>query len=177
MTRMRVVFLILLLVIGGCGTVEAPQVVPDDVIPEDVAEDVEPAGYVNSAFYYQFDPPEDVQLLALSDVQTATLADEASDIVFMILDETNLFTVRAIEDTRSVHEWLSQEFGFFYPTGEAGQWVDELGGNQAIYLSGSGTVGSPARVIVARHGEHLFVISYDREEEQFEAIIDSFEFI
>lgn len=177
MTRMRVLFLILLLVISGCGTVEAPQVVPDTVVPEDVAEEVEPAGYVNSVFYYQFDPPEDVQLLALSDEQIATLADEASDIVFMILDETNLFTVRAIEDTRSVHEWLSQEFGFFYPTGEAGQWVDELGGNQAIYLSGSGTVGSPARVIVARHGEHLIVISYDREEEQFEAIVDSFEFI
>jgi hypothetical protein len=177
MTRARVFFLLLLLVVSGCGTIDAPQVVPDDVISEDIAEEVEPAGYVNAAYYYQFDPPEDVQLLALSDAQTATLADEVSDIVFLILDETNLFTVRAIEDTRSVHEWLSQEFGFFYPTGEAGQWVDELGGNQAIYLSGSGTVGSPARVIVSRHGEHLIVISYDREEEQFEAIVDSFEFI
>lgn len=166
-----------LLLTSGCGVVsDAPQTrvsqeveTPDEVlIPE--------AGYVNTAFSYQFDPPEDAQLLALSDAQTATMADEESQIVFLIQDETNLFTVRAIEDSRSVHEWLSQEFGFFYPTGEAGQWIDDLGGQQAIFLSGSGTVGSPARVIVARHGEHLFVLSYDREEVLFDAIVDSFLF-
>lgn len=173
----RYVSLLLLLIVSGCGVAQTSELVTPEVSDPVVQEEVIEAGYVNTAFYYQFTPPEEVQLLALSQEQTATFADEVSETVFFILDETNLFTIRAIQDDRSVHEWLSQEFGFFYPTGEAGQIVDELGGQQAIVLTGSGTVGSPARVIVARHGEHLFVLSYDREEQAFEQVIDSFLFL
>lgn len=164
-----------LLFIVGCGT----QV--DEVEQIDLVEVPEPSsqggGYVNTAYGYQFDPPEEMDVWELTGDQAAAKAGETATTVFIIEEEDNLFTVRGIDDARSSHEWLSQEVGFFYPGGDAAQRVGKLDGEEAIFLRGTGAVDSPARLIVAQHGSQLVVISYDHESESFDSLVGTFKFI
>jgi hypothetical protein len=168
--------IILVLFMSGCGNSQPEVVIVDDVVSDTSVEVMDLDGYVNTAFGYQFSLPEGVDVYGLTDRQTAGEAQVDSSVVFMIVDETNLFTIRGIEDDRSVHEWLSQEFSFFYPTGEAAQHVAQLGGEQAIYLTGGGSAGSPARVIVSKHKGQLIVISLDRSAQVYEDLIEGFVF-
>ncbi|NQV89135.1 MAG: hypothetical protein HQ488_02330 [Parcubacteria group bacterium] len=164
-----------LLFIVGCGT----QV--DGVEQTDVVSLPEPpshiGGYVNTAYGYQLDPLEEMEVWELTGEQAATKAGETATTIFIIEEEDNLFTVRGIDDARSSHEWLSQEVSFFYPSGDAAQRVGELDGEDAIFLRGTGAADSPARLIVAQHGSQLVVISHDHDNERFDLLLETFEFI
>ena len=159
----------------GCG------IQVDEVDQTDVVALPEPpshiGGYVNTAYGYQFDPLEEMEVWELTGDQAATKAGQTATTVFIIEEEDNLFTVRGIDDARSSHEWLSQEVSFFYPSGDAAQRMGELDGEDAIFLRGTGAADSPSRLIVAQHGSQLVVISHDRDSESFDVLLDTFEFI
>lgn len=169
-------FLVSTFVISGCGTTSwvVEQVVESDAA---VSIDVQENGYRNTRFGYVLQVPDGVTLYTLTPEQTAVTADEDSDIVFLVDGETNLFTVRGIEDNRTPHEWLTQNLSFFYPTGNAAQRVGEFAGKEAIFLQGSGTATSPARLIVFSLGETLIVISYEQDTALFESLVGSFSLI
>jgi hypothetical protein len=164
-----------LLFIVGCG------IQVDEVEQTDVAALPEPpshiGGYVNTAYGYQFDPLEEMQVWELTGDQAATKAGETATTIFIIEEEDNLFTVRGIDDARSSHEWLSKEVSFFYPSGDAAQRVGELDGEDAIFLRGTGAADSPARLIVATHKNQLVVISHDHDSENFDRLLETFEFL
>lgn len=134
-------------------------------------------GYVNLAYGYGFDPAEGYDVWELTQEQTAAPAGEEATMVFVIGEEDNLFTVRGIDGARSAHEWISQEISFFYPSGNAAQRVGEIDGREAIYLRGTGGVDSPAHVVVVQNGEQLLVISYDRENTEFDTMLSTFTFL
>ena len=168
--------LIFLLFFSGCGAIPAPVKEADQTDLEPVFDDHET--YQNTHFGYSFDIPEGMVVYTLTDEQLAVPAQEDSETVFLIDGETNFFTVRGIEDsTRSAHEWLTDHFSFFYPTGEAGQRVGELAGQQAFFLSGDGTATSPARLIVVEFEEKTIVITYEKEIEAFDTLLDSIKFL
>lgn len=157
----------------GCGTVPlAVEPVIDSTTSG--ALEVPGNGYRNTRFGYVLQVPEGTILYALTSEQTAVAADENSDVVFLVDGETNFFTVRGVQDSRTPHEWLTQNLSFFYPTGEAAQRVGEFAGTQAIFLQGSGTATSPARLIVFSLGETLIVISYEQDTALFESLVGSF---
>jgi len=167
--------LVFFLFFSGCGTVPAPVKETDQTVSEPIFNDQET--YKNTNFGYSFYIPEGMAVYTLTDEQLAVPAKEDSETIFLIDGETNFFTVRGIEEsTKSAHEWLSDHFSFFYPTGEAGQRVGELAGQQAFFLSGDGTATSPARVIVVQFQEKTIVITYEKELEAFERLLDSIEF-
>src|SRR3989338_4254807 len=94
-----------LFVLSGCG-----QALPSS---EDSLGRMEPEGvlvqeneYQNARFGYALLVPEGMALYALTAEQTAVAASEESDVVFLVEGETNFFTIRGIEDTRTPHEWL-----------------------------------------------------------------------
>ncbi len=162
-----------LFLLSGCGLVlpspgDSSELMEPEVV---LAQENE---YQNTRFRYSLLVPEGRALYALTPEQTAMTASEESEVVFLVDGETNFFAVRGIEDTRTPHEWLTKNLSFFYPTGDAAQRVGELGGEQAIFLRGSGTSTSPARLIVLSHEGVLIVISYEQDTETFEVLVESF---
>ncbi len=169
-------YLIFLVFFSGCGTVPVSGTQVDQTVSEPILEDQET--YKNTHFGYSFVIPEGLAVYTLTDEQLAVPATEDSETIFLIDGETNFFTIRGIEDsTKSAHEWLSDHFSFFYPTGEAGQRVGDLAGQQAFFLSGDGTATSPARLIVVEFEEKTIVITYEKEVETFDTLLDSIQFI
>ena len=162
-----------ILMLSGCGTV--PLVVEPTVDPASTGSfEVQENRYRNTRFGYALQVPDGAILYALTPEQTAVAADEDADVVFLVDGETNFFTVRGVEDSRTPHEWLTQNLSFFYPTGDAAQMVGEFAGTQAIFLQGSGTATSPARLIVLSTGEKLIIISYEQDTALFESLVGSF---
>lgn len=160
----------------GCGTpdVSTQSSTPQaDSQPESVQADV----YQNTRFGYAFEIPDKMDLYALTEEQTAVSASGDSEVIFLVEGETNFFTVRGMEDTRSPHEWLSQNLVFFYPTGDAAQRVGEISGQQAIFLRGSGTATSPARLIVFQLHGNLLVITYEQDSQAFDRLMETFEIL
>ncbi|MBI4435381.1 hypothetical protein HY630_01810 [Candidatus Uhrbacteria bacterium] len=162
-----------LFVLSGCGQA-APS--PEDSLGRLEPEAVLAQGneYQNTRFGYALLVPDGMALYGLTPEQTAVAASEESDVVFLVEGETNFFTVRGIEDKRTPHEWLTENLSFFYPTGDAAQRIGELGGEPAIFLRGSGTSTSPARLIVLSREGTLLVISYEQETDTFESLVESF---
>lgn len=162
-----------ILLLTGCGTVPLANEPADDSTTSDSFE-VQENEYRNTRFGYGLQVPDGATLYALTPEQTAVAADENSDVVFLVDGETNFFTVRGIEDTRTPHEWLTQNLSFFYPTGDAAQRVGEFAETQAIFLQGSGTATSPARLIVLSLEGKLIIISYEQDTALFESLVGSF---
>ncbi|HLD20732.1 MAG TPA: hypothetical protein VJB64_01405 [Patescibacteria group bacterium] len=161
---------------SGCGVTSLP---PETVsqTSENEAVLLQENAYQNTRFGYRLAIPEGTTPYALTPEQTAVSAQEESDVVFLVEGETNFFTVRGIEGAGSPHEWLTQNLSFFYPTGDAAQQVGELAGEQAIFLRGSGTATSPARLIVLSWNGNLIVISYEQDTGTFEELVSSFQLI
>lgn len=170
-----VAFFSAILILSGCGASVPPTAV--SVVTDASQTEQQGNGYRNTRFGYVLGVPEDRILFALTSEQTAVPADGESDVVFLVESETNFFTVRGIEGTVTPHEWITQNLSFFYPTGDAAQQVGEIDGVQAIFLRGSGTSTSPARLIVLSRDGKLIVISYELETELFDRLIETFEFI
>ncbi|MCR4313998.1 MAG: hypothetical protein NUV84_01995 [Candidatus Uhrbacteria bacterium] len=165
-----------ILLLAGCGTVPL-SVEPVVDSTSSGSLEVQENWYRNTRFGYVLQVPDGATLYTLTPQQTAVVADEDSDVVFLVDGETNFFTVRGIEDSRTPHEWLTQNLSFFYPTGDAAQRVGEFAGTQAIFLQGSGTASSPARLIVLSLGGTLIVISYEQDTALFESLVGSFSLI
>lgn len=171
--RHTYLFLLIIVVVSGCGTV----VSTDESLvtfTDSTALEVQKNGYRNTRFGYGFDVPEGLVVYALTDSQTAVAASEDSEVVFLVDGETNFFTVRGIEDSRTPHEWLTENLLFFYPIGDAAQRVGEFAGAQAIFLRGSGTPTSPAQLIVCSLEGKLIVVSYEQETPTFQSLVESF---
>lgn len=160
-------------ILTGCGVS-----VPDSVqTPQPLVQEVDSKSqfsYRNTRFGYTMNLPEDLVVYALTPEQTAVLADEQAEVVFVVEEETNFFTVRGVEDSRSAHEWVTDHLSFFYPTGDAAQRVAEFAGHQAIILRGTGSSDSPAKLIVFRYNDHLIVISYEQDTPVFELLLEGF---
>ncbi|MEK7620079.1 MAG: hypothetical protein AAB413_02465 [Patescibacteria group bacterium] len=171
--KRALIFLAGFLLVSGCGV--APSAVEQVVDPDSSGSfEVQENGYRNTRFGYTLQVPEGTTLYGLTSEQTAVAADEDSDVVFLVDGETNFFTVRGVEDSRTPHEWLTQNLSFFYPTGDAAQRVGEFVGTQAIFLQGTGTAVSPARLVVLSSEGKLIIISYEQDTVLFESLIDSF---
>lgn len=171
----KIIFLLFLFTGVGCeavGSVPKPLTLTGQESDQTSVPD-----YYNARFGYALDLPEGYSLYALSSDQTAIHADSFSEIVFLVEGETNYFTIRGIEEEQSVHEWITRNLTFFYPTGDAAQRVEDFAGEQAIYLAGQGQSDSPAQVIVTSHGKNVIVISFEREAAAFETILQSFVFV
>ena len=169
-------FVLIVFFFSGCGSVSAPKNELNQPSLEPVSFHQEI--YKNIRFGYSFAIPEGMVVYTLTHEQTAAPAKEDSETIFLVDGETNFFTMRGIEDsTESAHQWLSDHVSFFYPTGEAGQRVGELAGQQAFFLSGDGTVISPARLIVVQFEQNMIVITYEKEIEAFDSLLESFTFI
>lgn len=164
--RFLFAFLGLLFVGAGCTSSVQEQEVLFESGEEAVAE---PSGtvYTNVRFGYALEIPDGQTLYALTPEQTAVTADEQAQTVFLVEDETNLFTIRGIENGGSAHEWISRSIVFFYPTGDAAQRVGEIDGQQALFLAGQGSSESPARVVVFEHAGNVIVVSFERESVVF----------
>ena len=171
---MRFFFTIMVLLLVGAGCTQS---VEEQEISVDTGEPMvdEPSGavYTNVRFGYAFEVPDGQMLYALTAQQTAVAADEQAQTVFLVENETNLFTIRGIENGGSAHEWISTNLSFFYPTGDAAQRVGEVDGKQALFLTGQGTSPSPARVVVYEHEGDVIVISLERESLTFEEALAS----
>lgn len=165
-----------ILLISGCGTVPLAIEPVSNSTTSGVLE-VQENGYRNTRFGYVLQVPEGVTLYAITPEQTAVAADEQSEVVFLVDGETNFFTVRGIEDSRTPHEWLTENLSFFYPTGDAAQRVGEFAGTEAIFLQGTGTVASPARLVVFSLEGKLIIISYEESTTMFESLVESFSLI
>lgn len=176
--RMKGIWLICAVVFfaPGCGVTSLPPETASQT-SENEAVLMQENTYQNTRFGYRLAIPEGGTPYALTPEQTAISASEDSDVVFLVEGETNFFTIRGIEDVRSPHEWLTQNLSFFYPTGDAAQQVGTFAGEQAIFLRGSGTATSPARLIVLSWNGNLIVISYEQDTSTFEELVDSFELI
>jgi hypothetical protein len=162
-----------ILIISGCGTVPVDDTVPEPMAVSDMAQ-MQENEYRNTRFGYVFTVPDGLVVYALTSEQTAVVASEDSDVVFLVEGETNFFTVRGMEESRTPHEWLTQNLDFFYPTGDAAQRVGELAGSQAIFLRGDGTPTSPAQLIVSSLAGNLIVITYEQDTSTFETVVKSF---
>jgi outer membrane lipoprotein-sorting protein len=160
-------------VASGCGVASQEIVQSADSIVEE-ADVSNGNDYRNTRFGYRVQVPEGSVLFALTQEQTAVEADEQSDLVFFVENETNFFTIRGVEDVRSPHEWLTQNLNFFYPTGDAAQRVELFAGTQAISLRGNGTSESPAKLIVFQLHGKLIVITYEQDSSSFGAFLSSF---
>jgi hypothetical protein len=167
-----IVFSVLLV---GCGKTQGqPQTTSNTTEPPPVQEGT---FYHNTRFGYQFVVPDDTPVYALNlENQTARLAGSEDEIVFVAGEGTNVLTVRALQGAGSAHEWLTSHLTFFYPRGEAAQRIETLGGEQAISLYGDGTSESPARLMVTQTGDTLIVITFEQEDDVFNAILAAFTF-
>lgn len=167
-----------LMLLSGCGSTESTMNSPsvDVSNQEDVMETMTDGPiYENQKFGYKIRIPDDQYVFELSSEQTAIKAEEDSEMVFIVEDQTNFLTIRGITEAIPAHQWLSQNLFFFYPTGEAAQQIQTFAGVDAIVLKGTGASDSPARLMVFPFHEHLMVISYEKESEQFDQILSSFE--
>lgn len=162
-----------ILVISGCGTVPAVADSQQPSMDSDSAPTQENR-YHNTRFGYSFVVPEGLAVYALTPEQTAVAASEDSEVVFLVDGETNFFTVQGIEDSRTPHEWLTENLLFFYPTGDAAQRVGEFAGTQAIFLRGSGTPTSPTQLIVCSLEGKLIVVSYEQDTPTFQSLVETF---
>jgi len=158
--------------LAGC---EATPVDVDIDVSKEQTQEVERSAneYQNTRFGYTLLIPEGMVAYALTQEQTAVPAAEDSEVVFFVDGETNFFTVRGIDDGRTSHEWLTQNLPFFYPTGDAAQRVGEVSGASAIFLQGSGTPESPARLAVIAWNNVLIVVTYEQETPVFNALLES----
>ena len=165
--------LTIILSLSGCGSVPAT---PASTVEPEASGSVEidRNRYQNARFGYEFWIPDGVTVYALTPEQTAVPAQAESDVVFLVDGETNFFTVRGIEDVRTPHEWLTQNLAFFYPTGDAAQRVGEFAGGEAIFLTGTGTATSPAKLIVCSLSGRLLIISYEQDSPLFDKVAQSF---
>lgn len=157
----------------GCGDVGGNVQQVSDGTSDESVEDVGDV-YKNDRFGYSFVISSGVTVYGIKlDDQTAVPADPQSEIVFVPGEGTNYLTARVIETRQSVHEWLTENLLFFYPSGVASQKVDEVDGRLAIILRGDGTTKSPARLMVLQGDEKLLVITFERDEAMFDELVAS----
>ena len=161
-----------LLFFSGCGAVGQTTFSVTEP-PIETPPSNEASVYTNDRFGFSFEIPESFQVFALTPEQTAVEATADSDLVFLVEEESNFFTIRGIKSTQSAHEWLTQNLAFFYLDGQAGQRVGEIDGHQAIFLTGSGTSSSPARVILIQLSERFLIVTFEKESAVFEALLES----
>ena len=170
--RLILLAVFLVVILAGCGA--TPQSVSDSSPEFDSGVQQDVSVYENTRFGYRFAVPNGSTVYGIQlEDQAAVPAGAQEEIVFVPGEETNYLTMRGIDTAQTAHEWLTANLPFFYPKGEAAQKVSEVDGRLAIILRGEGTASSPARLMVVQGDGKLLVLTFERNEDDFETLTSS----